>query len=307
MRNVTILPMARVPGHDESGRMPEDITTEDARTEDGSAGDADYGVIGVDYRTYRRPEPAFVDAITNALGEARTLVNIGAGAGSYEPSYLDVTAVEPSAAMRAQRPVGAAPVVDAVAEHLPFPDDAFDAALASFTVHQWRDLGAGLREARRVTRGPVVVLTCDPAALQRSWLQEYAPEVIATEAGRYPAIPDIRSGLGGDVTITPLPIPLRCVDGFSEAYYGRPEMLLDAGARRANSAWSFVGPSVVERFARRLGADLASGAWDDRHGHLREQPTFDGSLRLIVARPSASDAARGRRRPGHRCALASLR
>jgi SAM-dependent methyltransferase len=278
--------------------MAEHLTTDETRTRDGSAGDADYGVIGVDYRNYRRPEPAFVDAITGALGEAKTLVNIGAGAGSYEPSTLEVTAVEPSAAMRAQRPVGAAPVIDAVAEHLPFPDDAFDAALASFTVHQWRDLGAGLREARRVTRGPVVVLTCDPAALKRSWLEEYAPEVIATEAERYPAIADIRSGLGGDVRITSLPIPLRCVDGFSEAYYGRPEMLLDAGARRANSAWSFVGASVVERFERRLGADLASGAWDARHGHLREQPTFEGSLRLIVASPSAPHATRGADGPG---------
>jgi len=296
---MTALPMARTPGRDESGRMPEDITPDEIRTRDGSAGDADYGVIGVDYGRYRQPEPAFLTAITDALGDARTLLNIGAGAGSYEPSTLEVTAVEPSAAMRSQRPVGAAPVVDAVAERLPFPDGAFDAALASFTVHQWRDLGAGLREARRVARGPVVVLTCDPAELQKSWLEEYAPEVIATEAGRYPAISALRSGLGGDVTISPLPIPLRCVDGFSEAYYGRPEMLLDEGARLANSAWSFVDRGVVERFERTLGADLAGGAWDARHGHLREQPTFEGSLRLIVARPPAPPAAR--------CALASPR
>lgn len=285
--------MAQVLGRDESGHMADDITTQGTRRRDGSAGDADYGVIGVEYTSYRRPEPAFVAAITSALGDARTLVNIGAGAGSYEPSALDVTAVEPSAAMRAQRPIGAAPVIDAVAERLPFPDGGFDAALASFTVHQWRDLRAGLREARRVTRGPVVVLTCDPAALHHSWLEEYAPEVIATEAGRYPAISDIRSGLGGDVTVTPLPIPLRCIDGFSEAYYGRPELFLDAGARRANSAWSFVDQGVVERFERTLRADLASGAWDTRHGHLRQQPTSEGSLRLIVARPSGPRAVQG--------------
>jgi hypothetical protein len=257
----------------------------DPRSEDGSAGDADYGAIGFDYARYRRPEPAFVAAIHDALGDAKTLVNIGAGAGSYEPTALDVTAVEPSAAMRAQRPVGSAPVIDAVAERLPFPDGAFDASLASFTVHQWRDLRAGLREARRVTRGSVVILTCDPKALRSSWLNEYVPEVIATEAGRYPAIADIRSGLGGAVMVTTVPVPLQCADGFSEAYYGRPEALLDPGARRANSAWSFVDRAVENRFERTLRADLASGVWDARHGHLRTQPSFVGSLRLIVGRP----------------------
>jgi hypothetical protein len=265
--------------------MPEEESRRDPRDEDGSAGDADYGVIGFDYARYRRPEPAFAAAIRGALGDAKTLVNIGAGAGSYEPTGLDVTAVEPSAAMRAQRPAGSAPVIDAVAEQLPFPDDAFDAALGSFTVHQWRDLDAGLREARRVTSGPVVILTCDPHALRTSWLNEYAPEVIATEAGRYPAIADIGAGLGGTVTVTAVPIPLKCVDGFSEAYYGRPEALLDPGARLANSAWSFVDRAVADRFERTLRADLASGAWDARHGHLRTQPSFDGSLRLIVGRP----------------------
>ncbi|WP_259362997.1 class I SAM-dependent methyltransferase [Curtobacterium sp. ME12] len=165
-------------------------------TSDGSAGDANYGAIGTGYAQYRRPEPAFVMAIHAALGDARTLVNVGAGAGSYEPTGLDVTAVEPSATMRAQRPAGSAMVVDATAENLPFGDDTFDAALASFTVHQWRDLPAGLHEVRRVTRGPVVILTCDPAALTRSWINDYAPEVIATEASRYPAVDALRAGLG---------------------------------------------------------------------------------------------------------------
>jgi SAM-dependent methyltransferase len=265
--------------------MSEEKNRTDPRGEDGSAGDADYGVIGFDYARYRRPEPAFAAVIAGALGDAMTLLNIGAGAGSYEPTELDVTAVEPSAAMRAQRPVGSAPVIDAVAEQLPFPDDAFDAALASFTVHQWRDLHAGLQEARRVTSGPVVILTCDPKALRSSWLNEYAPEVIATEAGRYPEIADIQSGLGGAVTVTALPIPLNCTDGFSEAYSGRPEALLEPGARLANSAWSFVDRAVGERFERTLRADLDSGVWDARYGHLRAQPTFDGSLRLIVGCP----------------------
>ena len=259
--------------------------TTDHHDHDGSAGDADYGTIGTDYARYRQPEPAFERAIRAALGNVRTLVNVGAGAGSYEPADLDVTAVEPSATMRAQRPVGSAPAVDATAEHLPFADDAFDAALASFTVHQWRDLTAGLREVRRVTRGPVVVLTCDPSTLRRSWLDAYAPEVIATEAARYPTVDALRSGLGGTVDVEVLPIPFTCTDGFSEAYYGRPEALLDPGARRANSAWSFVGPVVEARFVERLRADLDSGAWDARYGALRTAPTWEGSLRLVVGRP----------------------
>lgn len=255
------------------------------RTADGSAGDANYGVIGAGYATYRRPDARVFAAIDAAFGEARTIVNVGAGAGSYEPVDREVTAVEPSAAMRAQRPAALAPAIDATAEALPFAENAFDAALASFTVHQWSDLRAGLRELRRVTVGPVVILTCDPAALDRFWLADYAPEVVATEAGRYPSIAEIADGLGGSVAVSSIPIPLDCTDGFGEAYYGRPESLLDPGARLANSAWSFVDASVVERFEASLRADLDAGRWDARHGALRTAPMFDGSLRLVVSRP----------------------
>ncbi|WP_240613273.1 class I SAM-dependent methyltransferase [Brachybacterium endophyticum] len=213
-------------------------------------------------------------------------MNIGAGAGSYEPRDREVTPVEPSATMRAQRAGHLAAAIDANAEHLPFPDGSFEAALASFTVHQWGDLDAGLREMRRVTTGPVVVLSCDPAALDRFWLAHYAPEVIATEARRYPAPERIAHVLGGRTEVREIPVPRDCTDGFGEAYFGRPEALLDPGARRANSAWSFVEDSVAERFERTLRADLDSGAWDARHGHLRSADHFDGSLRLVIARPT---------------------
>lgn len=252
---------------------------------DGSAGDADYGRIGVGYTEYRQPEPRILALIEAAFGDTATVVNVGAGAGSYEPTGRRVTPIEPSAAMRAQRPAHLSPAIDAVAESLPFRDDAFDAGLASFTVHQWADLAAGLRELRRVTRGPVVVLSCDPTALDRFWLARYAPEAIDTEARRYPRIERIAELLGGEVEVQPVPIPLDCVDGFGEAYYGRPERLLEPGARLANSAWSFVPASAHERFELELGADLSSGAWDAEYGHLRTQPTFDGSLRLIIGRP----------------------
>jgi SAM-dependent methyltransferase len=256
------------------------------RHDDGSAGDADYGTIGIDYSRYRRPDARIASAIVDALGDARTVLNVGAGAGSYEPQDRDVTAVEPSASMRAQRPAELVAAIDGTAESLPFADDSFDAAMTTFSVHQWVDLVGGLRELRRVTRGPVVILTCDPSVLDRFWLAEYAPEVIRTEAGRYPTIDRIEAALGGDVLVVSVPIPLDCSDGFGEAYYGRPEALLDPGARLANSAWSFVGADVVDRFEREFATDLDSGAWDARFGHLRTQPTFDGSLRLIVARPS---------------------
>jgi SAM-dependent methyltransferase len=252
------------------------------RHDDGSAGDADYGLIGGGYAEYRRPDPHIVAFILRALGDARAVLNIGAGAGSYEPTDRLVTAVEPSAAMRAQRPAHLPAAIDAVAENLPFADDSFDSAIATFTVHQWADLAAGLGEMRRVSRGPVLILTCDPDALDRFWLDAYAPEITAVEASRYPPIDSIARILGATTELLPVPIPLDCTDGFGEAYYGRPERLLDPGARRACSAWSFVDPAVVERFVFDLTRDLASGAWDARYGHLRTQATFDGSLRLIV-------------------------
>ncbi|MET0726131.1 MAG: methyltransferase domain-containing protein [Leifsonia sp.] len=252
------------------------------RTGDGSAGDADYARIGFGYTRFRQPDPHIQAAITRELGDAYTVLNVGAGAGSYEPTDRDVTAVEPSATMRVQRPAGLPRAIDATAERLPFDDDSFDASLTTFSVHQWADIERGLGEMRRVTRGPVLVLTCDPAALDRFWLDEYAPEVIDTEASRYPPVEQIAALLGANSRILEVPIPLDCVDGFNEAYYGRPEMLLDPGARQANSAWSFVGPLVARRFVRELGDELASGAWDAKFGDLRTQPEFDGSLRLVV-------------------------
>jgi SAM-dependent methyltransferase len=255
------------------------------RTTDGSAGDADYGAIGRNYTSYRQPDPRIAARILDALGDARTVLNIGAGAGSYEPTDRAVTAVEPSASMRAQRPAHLSTAVDATAESLPFADGSFDAGMGTFTVHQWTDLAAGLRELRRVTTGPVAILSCDPAALDRFWLAEYAPEVIATEASRYPAPSRVSELLGGNVEVLHVPIPLDCTDGFGEAYYGRPEALLDPGARLANSAWSFVGAEVEARFEQTLQADLESGEWDARYGTLRTQAEFDGSLRLIVSRP----------------------
>ncbi len=253
------------------------------RQSDGSAGDVDYGRLGSQYARHRRPDPRIARLIHERLGHARTVLNVGAGAGSYEPTDRAVTAVEPSASMRAERPPHLVAAVDAVAENLPFEDASFDASMATFTVHQWADLRAGLQEMRRVTRGPVLILTCDPAALASFWLAEYAPQVIATEARRYPAIATIQDALGPYAEVVRVPVPLDCIDGFNEAYYGRPEALLIPAARLACSAWSFLSEAEVATFVERLRADLASGQWDERFGHLRRQPELDGALRLIVA------------------------
>ncbi len=253
------------------------------RRSDGSAGDVDYGSIGRGYSVYRQPDPRIGAYIDRALGSVRRVLNVGAGAGSYEPSDRDVTAVEPSEAMRSQRPPHLSVAINAVAEALPFADRQFEASMATFSIHQWTDVERGLAEMRRVTRGPVIVLTCDPQLVQRFWLNDYAPDVLATEARRYPSMARIRASLGGTVQEINVPIPLDCTDGFNEAYYGRPECLLDDGARLACSAWSFVPAELRDQYVSHLRRDLQDGAWDRRHGRLRSTLLYEGSLRLIVA------------------------
>jgi SAM-dependent methyltransferase len=244
------------------------------------AGDFDYEARGAGYAGRRRTDPRIAARIWAALGDASTVVNVGAGAGSYEPPDRYVVAVEPSAAMRAQR---STPAVVGVAEALPFDDDSFDAAMATITIHQWPDLERGLGELRRVARGPVVILTFDGPAMLRFWLNEYVPEVFASESARDPGTDRVARLLGGEVSVSEVPIPIDCVDGFVEAFYGRPEALLDPEVRRAQSSWSFVDPEIVERGLARLRDALASGEWDERYGHLRTQPEYLGALRLITA------------------------
>jgi SAM-dependent methyltransferase len=252
---------------------------------DGSAGDANYAIIGGSYAQFRQPEPAISAAIAAALGDARTVINVGAGTGSYEPPARRVTPVEPSASMRAQRSADLAVAIDAVAERLPFPDNHFDAAMATSTVHQWSDLGAGLAEMRRVSRGPVIILTSDPLLIERFWLNDYAPEILRTEARRFPSIDAITAALTGSAEVTPIMIPLNCKDGFNEAYYGRPECLLNEKARLSCSSWSFIDKDLTQRYIQHLAQDLQNGTWDSAFGQLRNLPEYDGSLRLIVARP----------------------
>jgi SAM-dependent methyltransferase len=250
------------------------------------AGDVDYERHGAGYATMRREDRTIAAAVRAAIGDATTVLNVGAGAGSYEPSDLDVTAVEPAAAMRAQRPAHKVRAIDAVAEDLPFPDGTFDASMASITIHQWRDLERGLAELRRVTSGPVVVLTFEPDALLRFWLTDFAPQMMSHEAGRMPRLETVADLLGGEVDVVTIPIPRGCADGFAEAFFGRPEAFLEPDVRAAQSAWSFVGSDVVTASVEALSGALDDGRWDAEHGSLRGAERFEGSLRLLTARPA---------------------
>lgn len=256
-----------------------------ARFDDGSAGDADYGSIGRGYASIRQPDPRIEAIVWEALGDASSVLNVGAGAGSYEPRDRDVTAVEPSASMRAERPADRVRAIDATSEALPFDDDSFDAAMASVTIHQWPQLEKGLAEMRRVSRGPVVILTFSPQVPEPWWQPVYVPELFEVEARRMPELDRVAAALGGSVDVRVVPIPADCIDGFGQAFFARPERTLEPEVRRAMSAWSFLPPEVVARYEKELGDDLASGAWDERWGHFRTLPEFDGGLRLVVAQP----------------------
>jgi Methyltransferase domain len=249
------------------------------------AGDTDYDRHGEGYLAARRTDPRIEARLHAALGEARTVINVGAGPGAYEPADRYVVAVEPSPVMRGQRPPRAVPAVDATAQRLPFDAATFDAGMATITVHQWSDLVAGLRELRRVVRGPVAILTFEQEAFGQWWLTEYAPEMMAAERRRYPSLDLIAAHLGRHCTVQPVAVPGDCTDGFLEAYYARPERLLDPAVRRAQSAWTFVDEATQEASVARLREALESGAWDARHGHLRAQPEFLGALRLVVGVP----------------------
>jgi len=241
-----------------------------------------YDTIGATYTVTRRTEPRIAAQVWAALGDARTVLNVGAGTGSYEPPDRDVTAAEPSALMRAQRPAGAAPCVAAAAESLPFEDQSFDAAMAFATVHHWPDPIAGLAEMRRVARRVVVFTheTSDAGWLHRFWLtRDYLPEVADFLVGR-PSLAELASAI--DARVEPVLIPWDCADGFFEAYWRRPEAYLDDDVRRGMSVWTRVGPDAEQRATRSLREDLASGRWAERNRDIIALDSAELGLRLLV-------------------------
>lgn len=238
-----------------------------------------YDTIGINYSDLRKPDPRIASAIIAALGSAQTVLNVGAGTGSYEPEDRCVTALEPSVEMIQQRSVSAAPVVQGHAENLPFADDTFDAAMASLTVHHWRDQEKGLSEMRRVTRGPLVILTFDPAH-QDFWLADYIPELVTLDETQMPKITDYQAWLG-PIDVTPLPIPHDCFDGFLAAYWRRPAAYLDHKVRSGISSFWALGDISSE--LAQLARDIESGAWAARYGHLLELEEADFGYRLVTA------------------------
>jgi SAM-dependent methyltransferase len=249
------------------------------------AAQVDYDTHGRGYARRRLADPRFAERIAAALGDARTVVNVGAGAGSYEPRDRWVLAVEPSATMRAQRAADAAPCLAGEAEALPLDDDSVDAAMACVTIHHWADRAAGLGELRRVARGPVVVFTFDLDDLV-AWQRDYFGAAVAIEQPRFGTIDQIAAELGGKVRIEHIPTPADCTDGFFEAFWNRPEPLLDPTVRASQSIWELLEPGAEEQIFERLAADLASGKWDADHGSLRELPSYDGALRLVISEPA---------------------
>ncbi|QKV78476.1 class I SAM-dependent methyltransferase [Amycolatopsis sp. Hca4] len=240
-----------------------------------------YDEIGIGYAAGRRTDPRWLAPVLAALGPAASVLDVGSGTGSYEPPSRRVVAVEPSVAMIRQRPPGAAPVVRAVAEALPFPSGAFDAALAVLTVHHWPDWRAGLDELRRVA-GRRVVLAYDTARHSDFWfVREYVPEVAFLERSR-PSAPEIAEHLGA-VSVVPLPVPWDFTDGVFPAYWRRPEAYLDPAVRRSCSALAQTSPEAVARGIARLRADLESGHWQADHAELLDLPEWDAGFRLIVA------------------------
>lgn len=240
--------------------------------------DARYDRIGRGYAALRRPDPRLATMIHAALDGASSVVNVGAGTGSYEPRGRRVVAVEPSPVMIVQRPAGAAPVVRACAEALPFRGASFDAALAVLTIHHWADWRAGSAELRRVARR-IVLLTWDPGH-ESFWLvRDYLPHFGENDRRRFPSLDALRSALG-PLDVEPVPIPSDCTDGFLGAYWRRPESYLAPAVRASISTFADGG---AEAGLARLGVDLASGAWERRYGALRACDALDLGYRLVVA------------------------
>jgi SAM-dependent methyltransferase len=262
------------------------VTTERGPTRlDMTAPDAvAYDRIGHGYSTRRVPDPRIASAITRALGDARTVIHVGAGAGSYEPHDRPVLAVEPSVVMAAQRPAAALPAVLGYAEDLPIADDSVDAAIAVLTLHHWSDLARGLREMTRVARRRVVLLTVDVDVQARMWLfSDYMREPLERDRERFPSMARLRELLGHATIVSTVPVPRNCSDGFLLSFWGRPEALLDPEARAASSGFALIDDVAEDAIVDGLRRDLSLGSWDRRHGALRKLQTYDSGLRLVIA------------------------
>ena len=251
-----------------------------------TAGGIDYDNLGEGYRRTRVPDPRIARLIEDVLGDAVSVVNVGAGTGAYEPSAREVTAVEPSATMIAARPAAAAAAVQASAESLPFADDSFDAALGVLTMHHWSDVPAGLAEMRRVARRRLVLLTWDPDFDDALWLTLcYVPRIRERDRVAFPSLELLGAALG-EIRVSPVPVPHDCSDGFLGAWWRRPEAYLDPVVRAGISGFARIDPDETAEAMESLRRDLETGEWDRRFGYLRELDEIDLGYRLVVAEPT---------------------
>ena len=241
-----------------------------------------YDRIGAGYRTHRDTDPHIAARLANSLGDANSILNIGAGAGSYEPRSEHLVAVEPSTVMLRQRLPTAAPAVQAVAEALPFRDATFDAALAVLTIHHWSNIPRGLAELRRVVKHKIVILTWDPECDEQFWLtRDYLPEILAYDRARFPRLATLERNLG-PLQIENLPIPADCADGFRCAYWKRPHAYLDPCVRKSISSFAQADAAVIARAMAQLATDLDSGEWTRRNQEIESQTELDGGYRLVA-------------------------
>ncbi|MGE0769371.1 MAG: class I SAM-dependent methyltransferase [Hyphomicrobiaceae bacterium] len=247
-----------------------------------------YDDIGGGYARTRQEDPEVRKRIFEALGAARTVVNVGAGAGSYEPRDRYVFAVEPSDVMAAQRPRELAPAIRATAGCLPLRDGSVDAAMSVLSVHHWdEEQERGVRELRRVAAGPVVILTSDPEVSAAMWLMaDYIPEVATLDRRMFPRPDQIAGWLGGRTRVEVLPIHRNTPDWTLMSFWAHPERVLDVTARQGTSGFARMPPEIVARVVTAVERDLANGTWDGRHGHLRKLDVFDAGMRLIVNTPT---------------------
>jgi SAM-dependent methyltransferase len=245
-----------------------------------------YDTIGHGYSQTRREDPRFRALVHAALGNARTVVNVGAGTGAYKPSDRHVIAIEPSDVMAAQRSRDLAPAIRASAGRIPLRDRSVDAAMAILSVHHWDDeCEQGVRELRRVARDAVVILTYDATVSGAMWLMtDYLPEVAAMDLKIFPPPEKLTEWLGGNVRIDAVPIPRDTSDWMLGSFWAHPERVLDANARAATSGFARMPTNVIDRVVAEVSRDLASGRWDERNGHLRKLDALDVGLRLVVAR-----------------------
>lgn len=243
-----------------------------------------YDEIGTSYSATRRPDPRIERRIRHALGDAQSIVNVGAGTGAYEPVDGDVLAVEPSAVMRAQRPDGAAPCINGCAEALPLADDSFDAAMALLSLHHWKDWRAGVDELRRVARARVVIFTYDPAFASSWWLKrDYLSKLVALDIARFPMIAEQAAAAGESTAVETVPIPHDCTDGFLGAYWRRPRAYLDSHIRAGISTFHLPGADALLGGLERLARDLDDGRWEQRNRDILDRTELDLGYRLLIA------------------------